>query len=294
MACVKCKSSFNLYRSKDCREINEKHVFCYHCCMSHNVYDRLDEVIKRVRCPHCQHAIVELEHIASGQIMGIDSLIKEFDLFNICEQTTCLDYAIKRINLRVQSMNGDMWAQDGVGQRGKGYLKLKHLLALRRRLEMCPETWERCRANPNYEFEVYNWNPPVCAKCDGEYNLCQCVDKSECKHVMCLGCVLLTKSDHWGGFVQCPICCSYCAGTLESLHTKNVINMGPLKILDTAVTRTDSAAQAVELLRMYDFDDETAHAQQAEERLINDAKCYGIISNLYKYELPQYNYAEGI
>ena len=55
-------------------------------------------------------------------------------------------------------------------------------------------------------MEWYDWGPyQKCGQSYTERNLYQCVDKSECKHIFCLGCLLVTMNSNVNDYVRCPI-----------------------------------------------------------------------------------------
>ena len=123
------------------------------------------------------------------------------------------------------------------------------MMALKRRFEVKPETYEENQKSVDYEMEWYDWVPfPKCGQCFTECNLYQCVDKSECKHIFCLHCVLFTMNSERNENVHCPICYSYCAGTLEYYHTKIPLPMKVTKMLYRGVQLITRIGTAVENL----------------------------------------------
>ena len=118
------------------------------------------------------------------------------------------------------------------------------------------------------------------------------MDKSECKHIFCLACLLDTVNSDVSNYVRCPICYSYCAGTAEHYHTKAVLPLKFIKALHWATEVTDSIDEAIENFDMREFDYEQEIARQSKERLITQPECYEAMKKLRTLELPVYAYKE--
>ena len=122
----------------------------------------------------------------------------------------------------------------------------------------------------------------------------QCVNKSECRHIFCLRCLLAVVYNARIDNVYCLICYSYCAGTAEDYHTKAVLPLNVTKMLYMAV----KASYDIEMqeyftnnLGYYGLSDRR-FALQAKERLASQPECYKVFKNLRVLDLPTYEYKE--
>ena len=62
---------------------------------------------------------------------------------------------------------------------------------------------------------------------------------------VCLGCLIVTMNSDVNDYVRCPVCYSYCAGTVEHYHTKAVLPMGVTKALRIGMELTDNIKKAL-------------------------------------------------
>ena len=94
----------------------------------------------------------------------------------------------------------------------------------------------------------------------------------------CRACLLDTINSDLINYVRCPICYSYCSGTVEHYHTKAVLPMNAAKALYAGTELTDEIDEAI-----HNFDNPEhwrltyKYAQQARERLITQPECYEAI-----------------
>ena len=123
----------------------------------------------------------------------------------------------------------------------------------------------------------------------------QCVNKSECRHIFCLRCLLAVVYNARIDNVYCPICNSYCAGTAEDYHTKAVLPLNVTKILYMAVKLSHDIEDAQKYLTnnlgYYELLDRL-FVLQAKERLASQPECYKVFKNLMLMDLPTYEYKE--
>ena len=298
MSCCICASVYNLYKSQDCRNRitgwgDEKHIFCFYCCMKYNVGDKDLSWMHNIKigCPKCGNGIFMLEHVNSGQTRNFDDLLKEVYLFKICSKTS----NIERMQFIIK--NSSRLEYDRMlGSPTKPNLKyLDMMIAARRRLIVSPQTFSECKSAVNYEMEWYTWSYPECANCMGERNLCQFVDKKHCNHVLCLHC-LLSPNDIQD-MIYCPVC-NEVESELENLHTKEVIKFAQLKLVYKTAKFHSLKSQSVEecivklQIRYLEWGYKTNLHDQVLDRLKNQPSWYNEVCNLQTIEMSSYTYLD--
>src|SRR3977135_4151462 len=298
--CCTCKSDKNVYNSKCCKQrisswTPEPHAFCLYCLLryslKYNYYISGWEYHAKIACPGCKSAIFEIVHCASGVVRSMDELLKELFVFEFCERLPSLKRVMEHIMQQLKQQHGawDDWRRN--------FTYIEKLVLTKRRFELRPETFKEYSTLVDYEMEWYDWKPHVkCGQCSTVLNLYQCVDKSECKHIFCLACLIETMDSDVIKYVRCPICYSYCAGTAEHYHTKAVLPIKFIKVFHWATELTDSIDETIENFDMYDdeWDNDELQkiARQSRERLITQPECYEAMKKLRKLELPMYAYKE--
>jgi len=298
LVCMVCHSDKNLYCSpKYCMKRTnswkeQKHIFCLFCCLkfSRKFNDkRLDHGSQaRIVCPIslCYGALFEIEHCQSKVVRGIEDLLKELRCFEYAYKSKSLENVMKNIDGSLK-WHFDNFAKENFSGQHKVYFD--NVLAIRRRFLNRPNTFEECQKPSTFELEWHDWKYLKCENCNNEFNLYQCVNKSECKHLCCLKCFLETAIDEPSQYVICPICQSYCAGTLERYHCKTQINRELFKVIWFSVSTSESLEEAASRIIYSTFSSHILE-QQAIDRLMKQPQCFEIFKNLDKYELAVSEY----
>src|SRR3977135_2930192 len=294
--CCTCKSDQNVYNSKCCKQrisswTPEPHAFCLlKYSHSYIYYTSGSQYHAKIACLGCKSAIFEIVHYTSGVVWHIDDLLSELYIFSFCDYFRSIEMVMADIVQQLSTNNS--W--DGK-YCNKTFANIEKLLGAKRRFELCPKTFAEYRGPADYEMDWYDWKPHVkCRRCHTELNLHQCVDKSECKHIFCLACLLDTVNSDILNYVRCPTCYSYCAGTVEHYHTKVVLPLEFIKVLHLGTELTNSIDEAIENFETLDLwgDEQRKLIQPTRDRLISQAECYEAITKLRTLELPVYAYKE--
>src|SRR3981189_3250651 len=212
-ACAQCKTDKNLYHSpKYCTNRirtweEEPHVFCLRCLLRHssyfNNYESYWGYVAKIACPCCRSALFEITHCATGRVRPIDDLLMELHVYEHCCKSACAQLVMERV-------------ADSIARQGKllslsipfeksNYRELELLMVVKRRFLRKPETYAEYQNSVDYEMAWYDWGPfPKCEHCRTEHNIYQCVNKSECKGIFCLRCLLRPVYDARVDNVYCP------------------------------------------------------------------------------------------
>src|SRR3981189_198802 len=304
--CAVCNSDKNLYRSKYCVNkhypVPKEHYFCWFCCfkLSRKINaDTLDWGSKhRIICPfkHCHSLLFEIEHYQSGVKRSINELLMELHCFRLSYKKPSLVNVMKTIEGTLRGEMEDFLAHNFTGQ-SKAFFDL--MLSVKRIFDTRPNTYDECQKSVTFELEWYDWNSyPKCESCYTEVNLHQCVNKSECQHLCCLKCFLETLNDEHHGNVICPLCQSYCAGTLERYQCKTQFPREVSMLIWRAATKSDTVEAALGKLDEWSIErrpwkisaEKKLWLVQAKDRLTKQPECFLIFKNLHKFELPYYDY----
>src|SRR3981189_633079 len=303
-ACAQCKTDQNLYHSpKYCTNRirtweEEPHVFCLRCLLRHssyfNNYESYWGYVAKIACPCCRSALFEITHWATGRVRPIDDLLMELHVYDHCCKSACAQLALVRVTgsiaRRAQLLSLSLAFEKS------NYRELELLMVVKRLFLRKPHTYAEYENSVDYEMAWYDWGPfPKCEHCRTEHNIYQCVNKSECKHIFCLRCLLLPVYDARVDNVFCPVCNSYCAGTAEEYHTKAVLPLNVTKMLYMAVKASWDIEEAHAYYTNHMDYYELSHrrfALQATERLLSQPECYKAFKNLRVVDLPTYEYKE--
>ena len=197
--CLVCKTDKNVYHApKWCNPITWfpeaaklPHCFCLYCFLkfSHESYCPEMNSARKFTCPakYCgAGSIFEIQHCESGLVRNINNLLRELECFSLCHYEASVKDVLTHID-GCLSYHVATFSKNGFN--GRGLSRFNKLMAWRRRFVVRPSTYDECKKPAVAELDFYNWdNHPKCAKCDSEYNLHQCVNKSECEHICFLKC----------------------------------------------------------------------------------------------------------
>jgi hypothetical protein len=226
--------------------------------------------------------LFEIEHCETKAVRGIEDLLKELECFQIVYGRDSLDQVLETLDNEIKWKFESFTTENF---RGDCKVDFEMALIIKQRFVRRPNTFEECKKPATYEIGWYDWNFPKCANCANEFNLYQCVNKSECQHICCLNCFFQRIVDEPSQCVTCPICFSYYAGTLERYQCKTVIPRENLVLIWFAVTESESMEEALEGImenRLWLSDKVN---KEACMQLVKQPFYYQIFKNLNKFEL---------
>ena len=295
LVCMKCGIDKNLYSSpKYCAKRTfcwkeEVHVFCLFCCLkfSRTFNDDTKDMgfYAKIVCPIklCYSALFEIEHCETKVTRGIEDLMKELDCFNIAYKREAHENVMLTIDNMLHMHLKQLALENFIGHHKECF---DMYLDAKRRFTAKPNTYAEYQKPAAYEMEWYKWEFAKCAKCGGEFNLYQCIDKSDCKHVCCLKCFLYSSIYEPRNYMICPVCYSYSAGSLERYACKTQLPRGVFEIIWMDMYRTTTLEGALDNTTRR----RPSPEQQAAERLLKTPECYNMFKNLDKCELPLSEY----